>query len=265
MGVVNVTPDSFSDGGDCLRAGDARRRAMQLVEEGADIIDIGGESTRPGAESVETDDELARIMPVVTSLVGRVPVPISVDTRRSRVAQMALEAGCHMINDISAARDPEMPYVVRDYHAAIVIMHMKGEPKTMQFDPSYDDVVCEVSDFLTERAIFLKQMGIQDDRIIVDPGIGFGKRFRDNLDLLNSIDAIKALPYPVLVGASRKGFLGELLGAGPGDRLAGSLAVAARCYTAGVDIIRVHDVKETVGVFKVLEAIDHPREHRRDR
>jgi dihydropteroate synthase len=198
---------------------------------------------------------------VIESLADKVPVPMSVDTRRPAVARAALEAGCRMINDVTACGDPEMPEVAGRYGAPIVLMHMKGEPESMQVNPHYEDVVSEVRSFLAERAGILRRSGLEDDMIVVDPGIGFGKRFRDNLDLLRSIAAIASIGHPVMVGASRKRFLGELLGAEPHDRLGGSLAVAAWCFKNRVDLVRVHDVKETAGLFRVLDAIDHPEDY----
>jgi dihydropteroate synthase len=232
-----------------------------MVEEGADIIDIGGESTRPGSRSVAPEEELARIMPVIEFLTRRISVPISVDTRRAVVARTALDAGCRIVNDISACRDPKMPAVLKEFGVPIILMHMKGDPESMQIDPHYDDVVTEVGTFLGERAEFVKQHGVGDDMIIVDPGIGFGKRFRDNLDLLKSIDSIRSVGYPVTVGASRKRFLGELLNAEPDGRMSGNLAAAAWCFKANVDIVRVHDVADTVGLFRVLDAIEHPEDY----
>jgi dihydropteroate synthase len=258
MGVLNVTPDSFSDGGRYLDATAAAERAMQMAREGADIIDIGGESSRPGSERVSTEEELRRVIPVITSLAGRLPVPMSIDTYRPAVARAALAAGCRAVNDISACRDAEMPDVVGEFGVPIVVMHMRGEPRTMQVNPTYQDVVSEVRGFLAERVDFLKRRGIEGDRIIVDPGIGFGKRFQDNLDLLRGIDTLRDLGCAILVGASRKSFLGELLDAPPEQRLSGSLAVAAWCHRAGVDVVRVHDVKETVSLFRVLDAIERP-------
>jgi dihydropteroate synthase len=265
MGILNVTPDSFSDGGAYFGKDEACRRAMEMVEAGADIIDIGGESTRPGAKGVGPVEEIRRIVPVIESLAGQIPVPMSVDTRRAVVARAALGAGCGMVNDVSALSDPEMAAVVREFGASIVLMHMKGSPETMQDDPHYDDPVNEVRDFLRERAEYVRRLGIDDDMIYLDPGIGFGKRFRDNLELLRSIGEIQNLGYPVVVGASRKRFLGDLLRAEPLDRLSGSLAVAAWCSRNFVDILRVHDVKETSGLFRVLDAIDHPADFSADR
>jgi dihydropteroate synthase len=261
MGILNVTPDSFSDGGVHYLKDQAVARALQMAHEGADIIDIGGESTRPGARYIDAHEEIARVLPIVEALVPRLDIPMSIDTRRAEVARAAIEAGCGMVNDVSACADPEMPVVVRDAGAPIILMHMKGDPHEMQVNPRYDDVVGEVRGFLAERAEFAEQQGVQNDMIIIDPGIGFGKRFRDNLDLLRAVEPLRSLGYPVMIGASRKRFLGELLNTEPHDRLSGSLAVAAWCLKNGLDIVRVHDVKETAGLFRVLDAIDHPDDY----
>jgi dihydropteroate synthase len=264
MGVLNVTPDSFSDGGEHFDADSAIRRAVRMAGEGADIIDIGGESSRPGAEGISADEELRRVKPVIEVLREELSIPISIDTRRASVARAALDAGCRIANDITACRDPEMIDVVKHFDVPIIIMHMKGEPRSMQKNPSYGDVVKEVALFLKERAGLLEGHGIPGDKIVIDPGIGFGKRFRDNLELLRSIDHLRSLGYPVLIGASRKTFLGELLDQPAGERLSGSLAVAAWCHRTRVDIVRVHDVKETVGLFRVLDSIEHPDDYTAD-
>jgi dihydropteroate synthase len=261
VGVLNVTPDSFSDGGAHFVKDEALRRAMEMAEEGADIIDIGGESTRPGAKPVSPDEETARVLPVIESLFGKVPVPMSVDTRRSAVARAALDAGCRMVNDVSACGDERMADVVREFGVPIVLMHMRGDPQTMQVSPHYENVVMEVRSFLAERVESAEKRGVQGGMIAVDPGIGFGKRFRDNLDLLRSIGSIAELGHPVMIGASRKRFLGELLKREPHDRLSGSLAVAAWCFKNRVDMVRVHDVKETAELFRVLDAIEHPENY----
>jgi dihydropteroate synthase len=261
MGVLNVTPDSFSDGGDFRDPERAFRRAMEMCEQGADIVDIGGESTRPGAKSIGPEEEIARLLPVIEALAPGIPVPMSVDTRRAAVARAALDAGCRMINDVSACGDPEMSAVAAEFGVPIVLMHMRGEPETMQSDPRYDDVVSEVRSFLAGRAKIVARSGVEDDMIVLDPGIGFGKRFRDNLDLIRSIPEFAALGHPVMIGASRKRFLGELLGAEPRERLSGNLAVAAWCFRSGTDMVRVHDVKETAGLFRVLDAIEHPEDY----
>ena len=261
VGVLNVTPDSFSDGGAHLEKEEAYHRAMEMADEGADIVDIGGESTRPGSKPVSAEDEMARILPVIESLHGKLPVPMSVDTRRPAVARAALDAGCTMVNDVTACGDEAMPDVVREFGVPVVLMHMKGDPETMQTAPHYDDVVSEVRSFLAARVERLEERGVRSGLIAVDPGIGFGKRFRDNLDLIRSIGAIAELGHPVMVGASRKRFLGELLKKESNDRLSGSLAVAAWCFRNHVDMVRVHDVKETAGLFRVMDAIEHPEDY----
>lgn len=264
MGILNVTPDSFSDGGRYVQVSDAVGAALRMVEDGADVVDIGGESSRPGAEDVGEAEELRRVLPVIEALRERIRVPMSIDTRRARVAHEALQAGCSIVNDISACRDPEMPGIIKERHTPVVVMHMRGEPKTMQQQPAYDDVVAEVGDFFKERIDFLKRAGIGDDRIVLDPGIGFGKRFRDNLELLRGIESLARFGCPLLVGASRKAFLGVLLDAPAENRLVGSLAVAARCHQAGVDIVRVHDVRETVQLFRVLDATEYREDYPAD-
>ena len=260
MGILNVTPDSFSDGGRHHAVDAAIRRALDMAAEGAHIIDVGGESTRPGADPVAVEEELARVIPVIRRLAPRLGVPISIDTRRAVVASAAIEAGAGMVNDVAGGADPEMFGVVRAAGVPMVVMHMKGEPRSMQANPTYDDVVAEVRSFLEARAEAMTRAGIGADKIVIDPGIGFGKRFQDNLELLAALSELRATGYATLIGASRKAFLGTLLDAPPGERLAGSLAVAAVCYRAGVEIIRVHDVRETVGLFRVLDAIEHPNE-----
>jgi len=281
MGIVNVTPDSFSDGGQFFDAPAAIAHARQLAREGADIIDVGGESTRPGATPVSAEEELRRVIPVIKGLCGpratrgkeeildgaRKPsgtctssdahnVPVSVDTRRAAVARAAVTAGATMINDVAAGREPGMLEAMADAGSAVavVLMHMHGEPDTMQNNPRYENVVAEVAAFLCGRAEAAQRAGIDAQRIVLDPGIGFGKLTAHNLALLKNIDALADLGYPVLVGASRKRFLGDITGAASDARLAGSLAVAAHCYANGVDVVRVHDVRETVELFDVLDA-----------
>jgi len=261
MGIVNVTPDSFSDGGEFFAGDKAIEHARRLAGEGADIIDVGGESTRPGSDPVPADEEMNRVLPVIEALVAETRIPVSIDTRKPEVAHAALEAGCHLVNDVSACADARMAEVVATFDVPIVIMHMLGDPKTMQENPRYEDVVAEVREFLRGRAELLLDAGVEKDRIIVDPGIGFGKRFRDNLELIKNVAQIRSLGYPVLVGASRKRFLGEILDADVGNRLSGNLAVAAHCYFAGVDIVRVHDVKATREILAVLDALSHPEDY----
>lgn len=275
MGVLNVTPDSFSDGGRFLNHRSAIEQAHRMAAEGADVIDVGGESTRPGSDTVTASEELARVLPVIEALVRggdgrpRLPIPISIDTRKPEVAEAALVTGCSMVNDVTAARDPRMVDVLRAHsNAAIVLMHMRGEPKTMQDDPQYADVSGEVSSELAMRAASLEATGIARERIVLDPGIGFGKRLHHNLEILNTIDAFKDLGYPLLIGASRKAFVGALLAntaskpAPPEARLYGSLAVAAWCHAHHIQMIRVHDVRETVELFRVLDALEDPAPHR---
>ncbi len=254
MGILNVTPDSFYDGGRFHRLDAALRRVETMLQEGVDIVDVGGESTRPGAEPVPLEEELERVIPVVEAIRARFDVPISVDTTKSAVAEEALKRGANWINDVSALRfDPDMVTVVRRFHAPVVLMHMKGTPRTMQRHPVYEDVVSEVYTFLQERVAFARHHGIQ--RILVDPGIGFGKTLEHNLALLHHVDRFGNLA-PVLIGVSRKSFI-RMLGAGetPEDRLEGTLAAAAWCFLKGVRVFRVHDVASHRKFLKVLRAI----------
>jgi len=277
MGVLNVTPDSFSDGGKFVSHRAAVEHAHQMAAAGADIVDVGGESTRPGSDPVPAAQELARVLPVIEALVrggdGRppLPVPVSIDTRNAEVAHAALAAGATMVNDVSAARDPRMVDVLRAHpNIPVVLMHMLGDPKTMQDEPRYTDAAAEVAAELAMRAAGLEATGVARERIVLDPGIGFGKRLHDNLEILQRVDDLRALGYPVLVGASRKSFIGALLGgpsrksppAPPEARLCGSLAVAAWCHAHKIEMVRVHDVRETVELFRILDAIDDPAAHR---
>lgn len=257
MGVLNVTPDSFSDGGAWLDPGAAHERALAMVEEGAGIIDIGGESTRPGAAAVSAQAELERVMPVLRRLGGAVSVPISIDTRRASVARAAVDAGASIVNDVSGlGGDAAMIDAVREARAAVVIMHMRGTPETMQNDPRYGDVTGEIITWLDERAAELERLGIDREKIIVDPGVGFGKRLDDNLRILNEIGDFQGLALPVMVGFSRKSFIGGVTGRGTEQRLAGGLAALAKCLAGGVRIVRVHDVRETTDFIKVWRAIE---------
>ncbi len=254
MGVLNVTPDSFSDGGKFFEAERAIERAMQMVEEGADFIDVGGESTRPGSEPVPPEEELRRTVPVVAELAKRVRVPISIDTYKSEVASAALDAGATMVNDISAGRfDPALLSLVAREKATIVLMHMKGRPKTMQSNPSYGDVTKEVRNFLKDRAEACRNEGI--DQIVVDPGIGFGKQLHHNLTLLRELNVLHDLGYPVLVGPSRKSFIGMILDLPVEERLEGTAAAVAASILHGAHIVRVHDVRAMKRVAKVTDAI----------
>jgi len=256
MGILNVTPDSFSDGGRYAGTKTALARALQMAEEGADIIDIGGESTRPGALPVTGEVELERVLPVVEHLKKKAGVLISIDTRKSVVAEAALRAGAHIINDVSALEfDPRMAETARRYKAGIILMHKKGEPQNMQKSPRYDNVVGEVTNYLKERLDFLAGEGIVRETMAIDPGVGFGKTADHNLKLISNIEDLKAIGRPLVIGLSRKNFLGRITGGGVTERLAASLAALAYCLMKGADVMRMHDVKESRDVLKVLNAI----------
>jgi dihydropteroate synthase len=257
MGVLNVTPDSFSDGGRFLDEEAAVKRGVRMALEGADIIDVGGESTRPGAPPVPAEEELRRVLPVVSRLAGEVEVPISIDTTKAAVARAALQAGASIVNDVSALRfDGEMAGVVAESGAGVVLMHMRGDPRTMQRDPRYDDVVAEVRKFLITSATAAESAGISSEAIAIDPGIGFGKTAGHNLSLLKHLGTLTGLGYPLLVGPSRKSFIGATLGGlEAGERLEGTAAAVAWAAAEGANIVRVHDVKEMVRVVRMVEAI----------
>ena len=256
MGIVNVTPDSFFDGGRFLEAQAAVAHSLQLVEQGAEIIDIGGESTRPGALPVDEDEELRRVLPVIKRLAGQVKVPISIDTVKPGVARAALDAGASIVNDVAANReDPALWRFVAEAHAGYVCMHMRGTPQTMQANPIYTDVAREVGEFFCERMRRLRDCGVGRDQIILDPGIGFGKTVGHNLQLLGAARDFTRLERPLLMGVSRKSFIGRLLGAELAARLPGALACACMSVVAGVQIIRAHDVAETVQAIRMTEAI----------
>jgi dihydropteroate synthase len=256
MGVVNVTPDSFSDGGVNFRADDAVATARRMVAEGAAIVDVGGESTRPGAEPVSLDEELRRVLPVLEAVAGELPV--SIDTAKAEVARRALDLGAELVNDVTALRDDErMAKLVAEAGCYVCLMHMLGEPRTMQQDPRYDDVVAEVKAFLEERMRFAVDAGIDEERICLDPGIGFGKTVEHNFELVRRLDELLALGRPVVVGFSRKRSLGRLLGdpeatTGP---LSASIAAAVAAYERGATIIRVHDVREHVEALTTARAV----------
>ncbi|MDZ4655404.1 MAG: dihydropteroate synthase [Coriobacteriia bacterium] len=255
MGIINVTPDSFSDGGRFEEPLAAIAYGRELVAWGASIVDVGGESTRPGAAAVSVAEEIARVRPVIGGLAD-LDVPISVDTRHPEVARACLEVGAAIINDVSGFRDPVMVEVAAASDAGVIIMHMLGEPRTMQAEPCYDDVVAEVGEYLTHQASVLEAVGVERERIAVDPGIGFGKTLEHNIELLRRLPEIAALGYPVLIGASRKSMIGTILAEpDPTKRLEGSLAVAAWAATHGASVLRVHDVAETARMLQVTIAI----------
>jgi dihydropteroate synthase len=255
MGVLNVTPDSFSDGGRYADVADAIERGVAMAGEGAAIIDVGGESTRPGAADVGLQEELERVVPVIEALVRRVPVPVSVDTSKPEVMQAAIAAGASLVNDVKALRAPGAVEAVAGTGAAVCLMHMQGEPRTMQEAPSYGDVVGEVRQFLASRVQVCVAAGIGRESICVDPGIGFGKRPEHNLALLSAIGRLADPDLPVLIGVSRKSLVGIITGRPPGGRLAGSVAFAALAVMGGAAIIRAHDVAETVDAVKVAGAL----------
>ncbi len=257
MGILNITPDSFSDGGDFFGSDAAIREAYRMVEEGAAIVDIGGESTRPGSERVPLEEELRRVIPLVEALAGDLPAPISIDTYKAEVAARALEAGAFMINDISAlSMDEGLIDVVRDAGCPVVLMHMLGEPGTMQENPVYGDVVSEVYDYFVERLNYAVDRGLSENNLLIDPGIGFGKTLRHNLELIRNLDTFRSLGRPVLLGTSRKRFLGEILGLPePKDRVHATVATSVLGALADVDIVRVHDVAANAQAVQLVRAV----------
>ena len=258
MGILNVTPDSFSDGGEFFGVEAAVVQAETMLDEGARIVEVGGESTRPGSEPVSEEEELSRVLPVVRGIVEARPRTIvSIDTYRASTAEAALDAGAHLVNDITALSDPRMVGLVAERGCPIILMHMLGEPKTMQKDPLYEDVVREVRDFLAKRAERAARAGVAHGDIILDPGIGFGKTYAHNLALLNRLDALVELGFPVLVGASRKSFLGKIVGSDSSkDRLFGTVATSVLAYERGATLFRVHDVRANKEALAVAAAVD---------
>ena len=257
MGVLNVTPNSFSDGGKYLKPGEAIAHGVRLAEEGADIIDIGGESTRPGARPISVEEESERVIPVIRELRRALSVPLSIDTCKAEVAKRALDEGVDIINDVSALRmDPKMAPLAAAERVPVVLMHMQGTPDIMQQRPRYQNVVEEVKEFLRSRVQFALEKGIDSSRIIVDPGIGFGKELQHNLALLRALPALGSLGQPLLVGVSRKTFIGKLLGgADPKERLEGSLAAAVMAVVGGAHMIRAHDVRESRRALRIADAV----------
>ncbi len=257
MGILNVTPDSFSDGGLYFDKDDAVRQALKMEDEGADFIDVGGESTRPGSQAVALDEEVRRVIPVIEAMAGKVKVPISIDTRKSQVAELAIKAGASIVNDISGLRfDKRMAEVAARYGVAVVIMHIKGTPKNMQQNPTYKALIPEIMDYLREGILIAQKAGVADDKIIIDPGIGFGKTIGDNLEILRRLGEFTGFEKPILIGPSRKSFIGKTLGDLPvTERLEGTAAAVAIGIFNGANIIRVHDVKEMVRVARIADAI----------
>ncbi len=263
MGVLNVTPDSFSDGGQFLDTDKAIEHGLKMAAEGAAIIDIGAESTRPGAEPAAVNEQIKRVVPVIEALSKRIKVPISIDTNKSEVAKAALRAGAAMINDITALSDERIGELAAEQQVPVVLMHIQGTPATMQIEPKYKDVVNEVLLFLLEKAKRAEEFGIPKERIFIDPGIGFGKTLEHNLELLRNIDKFVATSYCVLVGTSRKSFIGKITNKeNPADRIFGTAATVALCAAAGVSIIRVHDVAEMSDVIRVTNTICRIREYK---
>ena len=256
MGILNVTPDSFSDGGRFFTPVYATRHAVQMAADGADVIDVGGESTRPGSDPVSVSEEIERVAPVIARLLEEAPgVAVSVDTRKAEVAEAALDAGATIVNDVSGGADPAMFDLVRERDAALVLMHMKGEPKTMQEAPHYEDVVAEVHGYLRERVEAAVFAGIEPERLAIDPGIGFGKDLDHNLTLMHHIDALLDLGRPVLVGPSRKRFIGAILDLPEDQRDEGTAGAVAWMVARGAHAVRVHDVRMTVRAVRVIDAI----------
>ena len=263
MGVINVTPDSFADGGLCFDQDTAVNHALALAAAGADILDFGGESTRPFSEPTPLNEELQRVLPVIAQVRARTHIPISIDTYKSGVARAALEAGANIINDISAMRfDPDMVHLAREYGAPVILMHMQGTPKGMQAKPHYHDLLGELRAFFQERLDFAMSHGLPRELLVLDPGLGFGKTFQHNMEILNNLDAFLDLGCPLLIGPSRKAFLGHLLGGlPPGERDIGTLAALAVAVQRGAHIVRVHNVAYAKQFFTVLRAIGQVRRH----
>jgi len=255
MGILNVTPDSFYDGGRCASAEDALSLARRMAEDGADIIDVGGESTRPGSEPVPPQEEVRRVVPLIEKLSAELTIPLSVDSYKPEVVAKAIDAGVSMVNDVNGLRSPGMAELVASSKLPVVVMHMQGNPKIMQEKPHYTDVVTEITAFFRERIAYALDSGIAARQLILDPGVGFGKTLEHNLEILRNIREFKKLGFPVLIGASRKSFLGALLDLPPEERLDGSLASAVLAASQKADIVRVHDVAETVKALKVADAI----------
>ena len=261
MGIVNVTPDSFSDGGRFLHTDAAVAHAIELVKQGADLLDIGGESTRPGSTPVSIDEELGRVLPVVTALVKETQLPLSIDTSKAEVARQCLAAGAHVINDVTALADPQMMEVAKQFQAGAILMHMQGTPQTMQINPHYENVVDDVARWLDERRRAVIAQGLAADNLVLDPGIGFGKSFAHNLELLVRLSELQRLGRPICLGVSRKGFIGKITGRSVQESAAGSVAVACHAVMKqAVQILRVHDVAATRDAVVMLTALTETKE-----
>jgi dihydropteroate synthase len=256
MGIINVTPDSFSDGGRFFQAEQAIEQGLRLAQDGADILDIGGESTRPGSEPVTVEEELKRIIPVIENLAQKVRIPISIDTYKAEVAKRALEAGAEIINDISALRfDPEMVKAAREFNCPVVLMHIQGTPRQMQENPVYQDVIGEIKAYFQRQIAYARQNGLDESQLIIDPGIGFGKTLEHNLGILQGLSKFQELGRPILLGVSRKSFVGKILDLPVEDRLEGSLAAMAYAILQGANIVRVHDVRESVRAARIIDEL----------
>ncbi len=256
MGILNVTPDSFSDGGKYINRDDAISHGIKLAAEGSDIIDIGGESTRPGAEPLSLEDELNRVIPVIKELAKEVQIPISIDTYKSEVAREALDAGASIINDISGLKsDDKMAGIAAEYDVPVVVMHIKGTPRDMQINPHYENMISEVRNSLAESVKIALNAGVDKNKIIVDPGIGFGKDLMDNFSLIKNLDYFKSLGHFILIGPSRKSFLWKTLDVSPDETIEATAAAVTACIMAGADIVRIHDVKEVMNAVKVADLI----------
>ena len=255
MGILNVTPDSFYDGGLHYESADMQKRVNAIVQEGVEIIDIGGESTRPGSKPVTVEEELERVIPAVQYISKNYEIPISIDTQKAEVAKKAVEAGAHVVNDVGGLRNDDMISVVAEMNVPVIMMHMQGTPDNMQKNPQYADVVEDIKEWLEERIKAAEMAGIKRSDIIVDPGIGFGKNLKHNLEVLGRLNEFKGMAGGLLLGASRKSFIAMMTGNEKGDRLSGSLSAAIMGVTSGVDILRVHDVKETLSAVNAVNSL----------
>ena len=255
MGILNVTPDSFYDGGKHFETSDAQKRITSMVKEGVEIIDVGGESTRPGSKPVTAKEELERVIPAIEFITKNYDIPVSIDTQKAEVAKKAIKAGACVVNDVGGLRNKDMISAVAELQIPVIIMHMQGTPENMQKNPQYTEVVEDIKEWLEERIKTAEMVGIKRSNIIVDPGIGFGKNLRHNLEILGRLNEFKGMAGGVLLGASRKSFIGMMAGVKDGDRLTGSLSAAIMGATAGVDLVRVHDVKETLKTVKCVNSL----------